>query len=240
MQEHEQSGGPPLDQSGAGAPARETAAASRTRVRPSPTPGEQNPHPHPNRLRQRVFEIVEVGREEDRASQIFDTSLTILILLNVVAFAIETVPSIEAAYGPQLLAFEVFSVAVFTIEYVLRIWSAVEVPFLSRLSPLRARLKFASRPYLIVDLLAIAPFYVGTLLGLDLRALRLLRLFRFLKLARYSPALHTIVRVLINERRSLMGAGLLMLTAVLFASTGIYYIEREAQPETLVVPQVVV
>ena len=61
--------------------------------------------------------------------------------------------------------------------------------------------------YLIIDLLAIAPFYLGGLLGLDLRVLRVLRLLRFFKLSRYSPAMHTLLRVLQNEQRSLMGAG---------------------------------
>ena len=161
----------------------------------------------------------------------FDASILTLILLNVAAFVLETVPEYGAAYASEFEAFNVFSVAVFTLEYVLRLWTAVEVPFLRHDPPWKARLKLAATPALIIDLLAILPFYVQALFGMDLRILRVLRLLRFLKLSRYSPALHTLMRVLSNERRSLLGAGLLLVTALLFASSGIYLIESHAQPD---------
>lgn len=186
-------------------------------------------HAHP--LRRRAYEILEAGHGEDRASKLFDRLLVTLILLNIAAFIAETVPSIAAAHGPWLHWFEVFSVIVFTIEYAARIWAAVEVPFLKRMPPARARLNFALRGSQIIDLLAILPFYLAQFFNIDLRVLRALRLLRFLKLSRYSPAMHSLLRVLQNERRSLMGAGLLLLAAVLFASTGIYYLESEAQPD---------
>ena len=102
---------------------------------------------------------------------------------------------------------------------------------LARMPAWRARLKFATRPILIIDLMAILPFYLGTMLGLDLRALRVFRLLRFLKLTRYSPAIHTLLRVISNEQRSLAGALVLLLAALLFFSTGMYYIEGPAQPD---------
>lgn len=185
----------------------------------------------PNALRRRVYEILEAGHGEDRASKFVDSALVTLIVLNVAAFIAETVPSIAAQFGSELQVFELFSVGIFTIEYVLRLWAAVEVPFLKRLPPLQARLKFARRGSQVIDLLAIAPFYLAHIFNLDLRVLRALRLLRFLKLSRYSPAMHTLLRVLQNERRSLMGAALLLFAAVLFASTGIYYLESAAQPD---------
>ncbi len=182
-------------------------------------------------LRRRVYEIMEIGHGEDRASRVFDIFIVTLIMLNVAAFVAETVPSLYAAYGPYFFAFELFSVAVFTVEYLLRLWTAVEMPFLKRLSPVKARLYSATRPSLIIDLLAILPFYLSQFFALDLRVLRTLRLLRFLKLSRYSPAMHSLIRVVINERRALVGAGLLLFAAVLFASTGMYYLENEAQPD---------
>ena len=182
-------------------------------------------------LRARVYEVLEVGRGEDRTSVIVDNILIGLIVLNVIAFALETVPEVEAAYGGWLRAFDIFSVAVFTVEYALRLWSCVEVPFLKRLPAWEARLRFAGRPYMIIDLLAILPFYLAMFLQMDLRILRVLRLFRFFKLSRYSPAMHTLIRVLINERRALTGAMLLMVAMLIFSATGIYFLERAAQPE---------
>jgi voltage-gated potassium channel len=182
-------------------------------------------------LRKRVYDILEIGRGESLLSSAIETGLIALIFINVVAFVLETVPSIEAEYGGLLTVIEWVSVLAFTVEYALRIWSCVEVPFLRRLSPLQARLQFARSPYLVIDLMAILPFYLSFLVPLDLRILRVLRLFRFLKLARYSPAMNTLMRVLANERRTLLGALLLVLTLLLFAATLMYYLESEAQPE---------
>ena len=164
-------------------------------------------------------------------SRAVDAFIVALILLNVAAFVAETVPRLAQEYGAWFRTFEFVSVAVFTVEYVLRLWVAVEVPFLSRLPAWKARLTFASRGPQIIDLLAILLFYLGELLAIDLRVLRVLRLLRFLKLSRYSPAMHALIRVLHAERRALAGALLLLCAAVLFASTGIYYLESQAQPD---------
>ena len=98
----------------------------------------------------------------------------------------------------------------------------------------RARLNFALRPMMIIDLLAILPFYVYLFVPFDLRALRVLRLFRLfrlLKLLRYSPALLTLKRVVAHEYRALLGALLLMMMLMLFSAAIIYFLEREAQPD---------
>jgi voltage-gated potassium channel len=182
-------------------------------------------------LRRRVYDVLEVGRGESALATAVENGLIALIFVNVVAFVLETVPSVEARWGGLLNVIEWVSVLAFTVEYGLRIWSCVEVPFLKRLSPLQARLQYARNPYLVIDLLAILPFYLNFLIPLDLRILRVLRLFRFLKLARYSPAMNTLMRVLANERRTLTGALLLVLTLLLFAATLMYYLENEAQPE---------
>lgn len=182
-------------------------------------------------LRQRVHDILEFGSEHDLIARIVNSALVTLILLNVAAFTAETVPEIGQRYGSSFALFNLVSVAIFTIEYVLRLWSCVELPLLHAMLPWRARAKFAARPLLIIDLIAILPFYLGFLIGIDLRILRVFRLFRFLKLARYSPALVALGRVFANERRALFGALLVMLALLLFASTGIYFLERHAQPE---------
>jgi voltage-gated potassium channel len=181
--------------------------------------------------RRKVHDILEVGGDAHPAAHVVTTFIVILIILNAIAFAAETVDDLALHYHVYFRALNVFSVIVFTIEYVLRIWSCVEIPMLSRMKPWRARLKFAARPMMIIDLLAFAPWYVHWVYPIDLRVLRVLRLFRLLKLVRYSPALQTMGRVLADEYRALFGALLIMLVLLLFASTGIYFLEREAQPE---------
>lgn len=193
----------------------------------------QAPAAPPASLRRRVFEVIELGRGDDRTSRVFDAVIIFFIVANIAAFCAETVPEYQARWGLWFAAFETLSVAVFTVEYALRLWTVVEMPFLKRLPPWRARLRFALRPFMIFDLLAILPFFLGHLMGLDLRVLRALRLLRLFKLSRYSPAMHTLLRVLQNEGRALIGAGILLLTVLLFSATGMYFIEGHVQPDKL-------
>ncbi len=187
--------------------------------------------PVPKTLRRRVYEIIEGAHDGDRHSEVFDRLLVFLIVLNVAAFILETVPSLNSAYGWWFDMFEAASVAVFTLEYLLRIWSAPEVGYLKREPAWKARLHWAQRPYLVIDLLAILPFYLHHMFGLDLRVVRLLRVMRLLRLTRYSPAMHTLGRVIYGERRALVAAAYLLAAAVIFAATGIHFIEAEAQPD---------
>lgn len=181
-------------------------------------------------LRRRAHEVLEAGHANDRLSTLFDAVLVTLIITNVIAFAVGTMEA-AAPYETALEAFNIVSVAIFTVEYAARLWACVELPPWRHLPHWRARLRFARRPLLLVDLAAILPFYLSFLLPLDLRVLRVLRLLRFFKVARYSPALQTLGRVFSNERRALYGALIIMASALLISSTVIYFLERHAQPE---------
>ncbi len=178
-----------------------------------------------------MHEIVEQGPEGTLASRLFDYVIIFLVVTNVIAFLLETVPEIALAYGKPLEYFDLFSVMVFTVEYVLRIWTSVEFPYGQNEKPWKTRLKYALRPLQIIDLIVIIPFYLSFLFVIDLRVLRILRLFRLLKLTRYSLAMQSLILVISNERKALFGAVLLMLCLLLFASTGIYFAEHQAQPD---------
>ena len=181
--------------------------------------------------RRQVHDILEVGGDAHPAGRVINAFLITLIFANALAFAAETVDDVAVRYGTYLDAFNVFSVMVFSLEYVLRMWSAVEIPMLSRMPPWRARLRFALRPIMIIDLLAVLPWYLQSFVSVDLRSLRVFRLFRLLKLVRYSPALQTLGRVIAEEYRALLGALLVILILLLFASTAVYFLERDAQPD---------
>lgn len=184
-----------------------------------------------SRWRRKAHDILEVGGDAHPAGYFVNAFIITLIVLNAAAFAAETVDEVAARYGRALDMFNMFSVFVFTVEYVLRVWSCVDIPTLSRMPRWRARLRFASRPIMIIDLLAVLPWYVYQFIPFDLRLLRVFRIFRLLKLARYSPALQTLGRVLADEYRALLGALLVMVVLLLFSSAVIYFLEREAQPE---------
>lgn len=181
--------------------------------------------------RREVNDLLEVGGDAHPAGRLVNAFIIVLIILNAIAFAADTVRALAERYAVQFEVFNVFSVIVFTIEYVLRVWSSVEIPMLSRLPRWQARLRFATRPMMIIDLLAFFPWYLHWMYPMDLRVLRLFRLFRLLKLVRYSPALQTLGRVIADEYRALLGALLVILVLLLFSATAMYYLEREAQPD---------
>jgi len=185
-----------------------------------------------NSFRYRVHQILETGAGDDGPSRYCDWAIISMIILNVVAFVLGSVGWIAQDYKDELFKFEVFSIIFFTIEYILRLWACVEHIPLRNLSPFKARLSFALKPLQLIDLIAVLPFYLGSLIGADLRVLRVLRLFRFLKIIRYSPAMQVIARVFYNEGRALLASLLLMMALILFAATGMNYLEAEVQPET--------
>ncbi len=161
----------------------------------------------------------------------FDYSLAALIVLNVIAVVLETEPALYTRYAPLFQSFETFSVTVFCIEYVLRLWSCTADPRYCH--PIWGRLRFAFRPLTLVDLAAIVPSllpFVVTDLRF-LRSLRLLRMVRVLKIGRYSDAMGLLAGVL-RSRRAELVVMFFVLSIVLLCSAGaIYYAEHEAQPE---------
>ncbi len=182
-------------------------------------------------LRWRVYRTLDSTIGHGRLATVVNLALMALIVLNVIAVALETVQPLYARWGWWLDLFEAFCVTVFVVEYVARVWSCVENPVLARFGDARARAHFATRPMQLIDFLAIAPSLLTFLIPVDLTALRLLRLFRFFKIARYSPAIHSLSRVVINERGSLFGALLVIICLLLFSATALYYVERHVQPD---------
>ena len=162
----------------------------------------------PNRLgqlRQRAFQVLEHGRRREPASRAVDWLLVVLVVANVTATVAHTVPDIAARYGASLQLLDRLCVLVFAIEYVARIWAAPEHPLLRQRTPLGARLRFAATPLMVIDALALLPLLLELLFPRN-ELLLLTRLVRFLKLARYSPALATIGRLI--AQRAARAAGL--------------------------------
>ncbi|TWU67656.1 ion transporter [Crateriforma conspicua] len=157
---------------------------------------------------------------DTRAGRAFDLSIQVLIVLSLVAFSVETLPDLPKSAQIFLRWVETVSVVIFTVEYLLRLIVA------------KRKLRFATSFFGVIDLLAILPFYLS--LGIDLRsvrAFRLLRLFRILKLARYSQAVRRFHRALLIAREELVLFGVVSSILLYLSAVGIYFFEREAQPE---------
>jgi voltage-gated potassium channel len=186
-----------------------------------------------NDVRLRTYEFLERGRRNDPASQVFDLSIVTLILLNVTASVVGTVPWIHQSWGRTLDQFDTFCVAVFTVEYAARIWSAPANPRYRGLTAMAARLRHARTPLMVVDFLAIMPFVIQFIIHADFGPFRVLRIVRFYRLARYVPALETIVRVIVSEARRLLGTLILFAGLLLFSGVLMYIAEGRVQPDQL-------
>lgn len=182
-----------------------------------------------SRLRRTVYERLESENRSDRVNRAIDAFLVVIITINVIAVTLETVAGIEARYRSLFRVIEILSVAVFTVEYVLRVWVSVEDETLAGVS--YPRLRYLASPMALIDLIAILPFYLGFFLKIDLRALRVLRLLRILKLTRYSAALSMLMDVLRAESHAFFAGFFILLVLLILAASGAYLVEHEAQPE---------
>ena len=183
-------------------------------------------------IKQRVFEIVSKAEDGDRVSQIFDWSIMVLIALSIVSIILESFSAIYGRWYSVFRAFEMITVIVFTVEYILRVWTA-DLLYPEAKHP---RLKYIFSFMAIIDFLAILPFYMP-FIAADLRCLRmmrLLRLFRLLrvfKLGRYFEALQVIVRVVKSSGPQLIMSVALCAFVMLFSAIIMYTAEHPVQPE---------
>lgn len=183
------------------------------------------------KLKQRVFKIVQTNKDEDKISKIFDISIIALIIVNVVVVIADTF-QLPKWCNNVFNSIEIFSVIIFTVEYICRLWTADLLH--PDLSPSKARFKYIFSFMALIDLLAILPFYIPFIIPIDLRVLRILRiirLFRIFKVNRYTNALHTISDVFKNKKSQLLSSIFVVAMLMIIASVLMYNIESEAQPE---------
>lgn len=167
---------------------------------------------------------------DDLLVKLIDGFLIGLIVLNVVAVVLESIEDLSIAHGPYFHAFDFASVIVFTGEYVLRVWSAVELEDARFRHPVWGRLRWMVTPMAIIDLLSVLPFYLGIFVELDLRAIRVLRVLRVFKLSRYSMAMNVMVSVARQEARAIGAVMFVMMVVLVFTSSLMYLFEHHAQP----------
>lgn len=185
--------------------------------------------------RYKVHRLLETAGRGDRASLAVDIFLVTLIVVSIAGVVLESIPDVNIRFENAFFWLEVFTVSVFTVEYVLRVWTSVEncaVPGAAR-NGFTHRIRFVFTPYAIIDFLAILPFYLvtfGLLGGVDMRFLRAIRLLRILKLTRYSSAFDMLVTCCRENLRALGASFFVLLTVMLLAASGMYFFERQSQP----------
>ena len=181
--------------------------------------------------RKKVYDILEHGFDGSSTSRLFSGFIVLLIILNVSAIILESYKPIGEMYHQEFLLFNIFSVVVFTLEYFARIWVSVESPHSERSKPIKSRIKYLLSPVSLIDLLAIAPFYLSFIFAIDLRYLRMLRMIRLLKLTHYFKGLHLFIDVFKKELPSIGAAIIIMSVLVIMSASVMYGLEHEAQPD---------
>ncbi len=186
--------------------------------------------------RKRTYEILEIASGGDKVSHVVDIGLIILILLSVLAIVLESVEAINNSYYLYFYWFEVISVSIFSIEYVLRVWSCVDKQSNNKntFNSFKYRIRYCVSFSAVIDLLAILPFYLmifGLFGNADMRFLRAFRLLRIFKLTRYSGAFDVLNIVFKENIRAFGAAFFILLVVMLLAASGMYYFEHEAQPK---------
>ena len=182
------------------------------------------------RVRRLVYHMLGGEGHNDPLVKVVDYALVMLITINCVFSVLETVERLSIMHGEIFHIFDVCSVIVFSLEYVLRIWTAVEMEDPRFHDPVLGRLRFLVTPLALVDLLAIGPFYLGIFFEFDFRAVRVLRLLRVFKLTRYSQAMNIMASVLRQETRAIGAVLFVFIVILVFVSSLMYMLEHPAQP----------
>lgn len=185
------------------------------------------------RLRHRLYEILEQGPYGDRTSAAVSRSIALLIIVNLLAVILQSVPELEARYEAWFIFIELLSLVVFSVEYGLRLWVAAEHARFLHMTPARSRLKYAMSTTGLIDLVAVLPFWFAFVIPADLRFVLVLRIIRFLKLARYSPGMRSLLDALSTERRALFSCLVILFGVTLFAAALMHIVEGRVQPDKL-------
>lgn len=183
--------------------------------------------------RQKVHALIFQTPTSGKLHVLLDNFLVIWVLISVLAVILETVPSIHDILVWEFKLLDYIAVAIFSAEYVLRLYSVPEEPDFKHRYDSLSRLNYAKSRNAIIDLLAVLPFFLEVFLHhlFDLRFLRVFRLMRLLKLTRNSGAMDTLGKVVIREWRVLYAAGFVMILLVILTASFGYLLEHEAQPD---------
>ena len=180
-------------------------------------------------LKHRLLHILEGDPAAGKPGRFVQLALIALVIANIVSIILESVHHLHTDYLAYFHGFEVFSIVVFTVEYLARFWTASEK---HEDQPWLARRKYALSFFGLIDLISILPFYLQFFVpGMDLRILRVVRLLRTFKLSHFNSAIEDLFSALYHARASVYSTIYLFLIALLLTSTAMYHAEHELQPD---------
>jgi voltage-gated potassium channel Kch len=182
-------------------------------------------------FRQKVHALVFPSEYGGTLHTMFDTFIVIWVIVSVLAVILESVHAIHYLLSLEFLILDAIAVSIFTLEYCLRLYCCVEEPGYQK--AVAGRLKLAKSTSSIIDLLAIAPFFLEVFLHhlFDLRFMRVFRLLRLLKLTRYTGATTSLSKVIVREWPVMAASAFIMILLVIMTASLGYLFEHEAQPD---------
>lgn len=190
---------------------------------PAPQPGLS--------WRRRAHLVIDRGAGDDLSAKLVHGGLVALVIVNIAALVLESVPSLAAAYSHVFYWIELVSTVLFTLEYAIRLWVAPEHARYRGLSPGAARRTYALSPPALLDFLATVLLYAALLGYGDLKILLLFRLVRFFKLGRYSPGMASLGAALHAERKALLACVVILIGVMLLSATAMHFVEHDVQPD---------
>ena len=182
-------------------------------------------------VRQKIHALVWPSAYGGRLHAYFDTFIVVWVVVSVLAVILESVESVVYVLHLEFIILDTVAVAIFSLEYLMRMYSVVEQPGFRQ--SVMGRIRYAKSSSALIDILAIAPFFLEVILHhlVDLRFLRVFRLMRLLKLTRYTGATNTLAIVVKREWPVLTASAFVMLLLVLLTASLGYVFEHEAQPD---------
>jgi voltage-gated potassium channel len=183
-----------------------------------------------DRFQKRLHDVLEAPAADDRAGRAFTVFITGLIVFSVLSVILESEAALQRRYGLYFDISEAAAIVVFSVEYLARLWVCVVDPRYA--GPFRGRLRYALSPMALVDLAAVMPFYLESSIDLRfIRALRLVRLARILKIGHYSDSLETVSVVLRKKKADLIVTAAIAFMLLVVVSGLMYFAESGAQPK---------
>lgn len=182
-------------------------------------------------IKKKIYNVICDDTEKSTLGNIFDAVIIFLITVNIIMVIAETF-NLPAVIKSIFYYIEIVSIVIFTIEYILRVYTSDLL--YSDISPIKARIKYIFSFMALIDLLAIIPFYLPFIIPIDLRILRVLRMFRLLrvlKVNRYTDALSSIGKVFKRKKNQLLSSIFVVMVLMVIVSVVMYNIESEVQPE---------
>ncbi len=183
------------------------------------------------KTKKRIFDIIQIGNVSDLPSRLFDIVITIVIITSLLTSILVTFDEFKP-YKEILDVIELVTIIIFTIEYILRLWTS------DLLYPHRSKggavLAFVFSFTGLIDLLTFFPYYLPFVFpagAVAFRIFRVIRIFRLFKINQRYDAFNVIIDILNEKKKQLFSSMVMILILMVAASLCMYSLEHEAQPE---------